>query len=187
MLLICNLEYIPIQLHTEDKPIIDKFEIGEKLFYRCKPESLCKPYDNISLRDISHNRNFNDDLKFGSENVFFNIDELDDRMHYADLKFIEFYIKNLLEETTYSKIFSSKDLVAKITLKHFPVPCMYPHSVFEITFNGQVVDKDNYNLTLGKGNAIRSNLRSLIRQELTSIIQTGFIDSSRDVEILLEP
>ena len=75
MLLICNLHYIPTKLHTNDKPIIDKFEIGEKLFYRCKPELLCKPYDNISLRDISHNRNFNDDKNLGSENVFFNIIE----------------------------------------------------------------------------------------------------------------
>ena len=185
--MICNLHYIPTKLHTNDKPIIDKFEIGEKLFYRCKPELLCKPYDNISLRDISHNRNFNDDKNLGSENVFFNIIESDEREIYEDLKFIEFYIKYLSEENIYCKKLYSDDLFAIITLKHSPVPCMYPHSVFEIKVNDQVVDKENYNSILGKSNKTQSHLRSLIRQELTSIIQTGFIDTSNDIETILQP
>ena len=183
----CNLHYIPIDLHTNDNPIVDKFEIGEKLFYRCKPELLCKPYDNISLQDISHNRNFNDDSKFGSENVFYNIVESDDRIKYEDLQFIEFYIKNLSDKITYYKLLEYDNLIAVITLKHSPVPCMYPHCVFEIKINNVIVSSDNYNVILGKGNKTRSHLRSLIRQELTSIIQTGFIDLTEEIEILLEP
>lgn len=59
--MVCGLAYIPLHLHTGDKPIVDKFSIGEKLFYRCLPQDLEKPYDKISLRDISHNRNFDED------------------------------------------------------------------------------------------------------------------------------
>lgn len=187
MLLICNLEYIPKHLHTENKPIKEVFEIGEKLFYRCKPEILNKPYDNISLQDISHNRNFNDDTNFGCENVFYNIDENDERVKYEGLNFIEFFIKNLSNEITYKKNLIYQDLKATLILKHVPEPCMYPHSVIEISVNGIIVNKDNYKIILGKKNQTYSNLRSLIRQELTSIIQTGFIDTSNEIETILEP
>ena len=184
--MICNLNYIPEHLHTNNKPIIDKFEIGEKLFYRCKPEILSKPYDSISLQDISHNRNFNKDEDYGSENVFYNINEHDEIIKYEGLNFIEFYIKNLSEKNTYIKIVNHGGLTAILTLKHNPEPCMYPHSVIEIAVNNTIVNKGNYNIILGKGNKTRSHLRSLIRQELTSIVQTGFIDTSNEIEIITE-
>jgi hypothetical protein len=185
--LICNLEYIPKHLHTDDKPVKDVFEIGEKIFYRCKPEILNKPYDNISLQDISHNRNFNDDENYGSENVFYNINEHDERIKYEGLNFIVFYIKNLSNNITYSKTINHNNLKAILTLKHTPEPCMYPHSVIEISINDIVVNKNNYSEILGKKSQTFSHLRGLIRQELTSIIQTGFIDTSKEIETIIEP
>lgn len=71
--MVCNLEYIPEHLHTNDKPTNNIFLVGEKLFYRCLPQKLSKPYDNMSLRDISHNRNFCNDTLFGSDCVKFNV------------------------------------------------------------------------------------------------------------------
>ena len=70
----CRFKYIPEQLKTKKRPIVEKFEISELLFYRCDPQKLEKPYDNINLKDISHNRNFCDNNLYGHENVFFNID-----------------------------------------------------------------------------------------------------------------
>jgi hypothetical protein len=47
-------------LHTNDKPIVEEFLLGEKLYYRCKDGQCKKPYDKYHY-DISHNRIF---LKF---------------------------------------------------------------------------------------------------------------------------
>jgi len=181
--LICNLDYIPLHLHTNDQPIIDQFYIGEKLFYRCKPENLTKPYDNISLYDISHNRDFNNAQTFTENDVFYNIIEGDLREKYDDLNFISFHIKNLSKgKHTYIKHLAIEDLTATIILKHAPVPCMYPHSVLEILINGVVINNENYKTELGKKNQKFSTLRNLIRQELSSIVQTGFIDDSFEIE-----
>jgi hypothetical protein len=173
----CPLTYIPEHLHFKDKSLVPIFSIGEKLYYRSKPENLKKPYDNISLRDISHNRNFNDDFLYPKTEV------------YDNLEIVILEIKELQDEITYKKeIISVKnnDLKALITLKHSPVPCMYPHSVFEISVNDIIVDHLNYDLVLGKKNKIYSDLRSEIRQELTSIIQNRIIDSSLDTEYINE-
>ncbi|MDI6045653.1 hypothetical protein [Flavobacterium yafengii] len=185
--MVCNLNYIPNHLHTNDKPLIEQFYIGEKLFYRCKPENLKKPYDNISLYDISHNRDFNDNKTFTENDVFYNIIEDDVREKYENFNFNSFYIKNLSEgHHTYIKQFVFEDLTASITLKHSPVPCMYPHSVLEICIGNVVINNENYKIELGKKNQKFSTLRSLIRQELTSLIQTGFIDDSIQIEEITE-
>lgn len=185
--MVCNLNYIPDHLHTNDKPLIEQFYIGEKLFYRCRPDNLKKPYDNISLYDISHNRDFNDDQTFTENDVFYNIIEDDAREKYDDLNFASFYIKTLSQgNQTYIKHFTLEDLTAKITLKHAPAPCMYPHSVLEISVDDVVINSENYKTELGKKNQKFSALRSLIRQELTSLIQTGFIDDSIEVEEITE-
>lgn len=185
--MICSLNYIPDHLHTNEKPIIEQFQIGEKLFYRCKPENLQKPYDNISLYDISHNRNFNDSETFTENDVFYNIIEDDIREKYDDLNFISFYIKNLSAgNQTYIKHFIVEDLTAKITLKHSPEACMYPHSVLEICVGNIIINRENYMSELGKKSQKFKTLRSLIRQELTSLIQTGFIDDSIEIEEITE-
>jgi hypothetical protein len=184
----CTLNYIPNHLHTNDKPIVEEFYIGETLYYRCNPENLEKPYDSIRLFKISHNRNFNDASIFKSEDVFYNITEDDLREKYENLNIISFFIKHLSEnKITYIKNLVYDDLTAKITLKHEPVACMYPHSVLEICINNQIITTENYKAELGKKNLKYSNFRSLIRQELTSIIQSGFIDDSIKIEEINEP
>lgn len=188
----CPLIYIPEHLHTNDKPLIESFSVGEKLFYRCFPQNLKAPYDNISLKDISHNRNFNDDILYGSEYVFYNVIENDDREKYDGYNFATLLIKNIENNTTYIKEINKANHLGInvkiiIILKHSPIPCMYPHSVFEIILDDTIVNDENYSKTLGKNNKFFSNIRNEVRQELTSIIQTGFIDSSQSIEIIGEP
>ena len=91
--------------------------------------------------------------------------------------------------TYYKEIISKidKSLKAEIILKHSPFPCMYPHSVFEISVNDIIIDNQNYDENLGKRNKLFSNIRSEIRQELTLIIQNGKIDSSLETEYIDEP
>lgn len=190
--MICHLSYIPTHLHTNDNPIIEEFSLGEKLFYRCLPQNITKPYDNIKLKDISHNRNFKNDELFGNDCVFYNILENDAQERYENLNYITILIKELQGNYTYIKEINKTNNLNEafkvvITLKHSPEPCMYPHSVFEIVLNGVVLNGDNYKKTLGKDNVFFSNLRYEIRQELTSIIQTGFIDTSNEIEIITEP
>lgn len=64
---------------------------------------------------------------------------------------------------------------------------MYPHSIFEISIDKTVVTKENYKKLLGRGGKAYKNIRRDIRQELTSLIQSGIVDDSLEVEILEEP
>ncbi len=186
----CTLEYIPSILHTNDKEVVSDFYVGEEIYYRSKPDNLLKPYDNISLCDISHNRNFNSPNLYSKEYVLFNINEHDEIEQYNGFEVITFKIINLNSEITYKKeIISHLDdsLRVLIILVHRPEPCMYPHSVFEVILNSTIIDRLNYKKTLGKDNRTFSFLRTTIRQYLTSMVQTGLIDASFDIETLLEP
>lgn len=185
----CTLPYIPEHLHFKGKPVINIFSIGEKLYYRSKPENLKRPYDNISLRDISHNRNFNNDL-YTPNDVLFNTEINDEREVYKDLEVVVLEITELQEKTTFKKEIicnQNSEIKILIILKHDPVPCMYPHSVFEISVNDVVVDNGNYDTILGKKNKTYSDLRSEIRQELTLLIQNRIVDSSLETEYINEP
>jgi hypothetical protein len=182
----CLLDYIPQYLHTNDKPIVKEFTIGEELYYRCKAGECKKPYDKISLYDISHNRNFHDGKQYPKEDVLYNTNDHDpSERHESDIVVLK--ITELSKEQTFSKELVSQsdpDVKAHITLLHDPLPCMYTHSVFEISINETIIDRENYNTFLGKSNRLFKNLRSDIRQELSSIIQTGIIDQNQNIEFL---
>jgi len=186
----CLLKYIPKHLHTNEKSIIEEFVIGEELFYRCKYEECNKPYDKISLCDISHNRNFADSDTYKRKDVLFNLNSEDANETYSDLNIAILKIKNLTDKKTYIKKIiseSNENIVVTIILKHDPLPCMYPHSIFEISIDKTVVTKENYKKLLGRGGKAYKNIRRDIRQELTSLIQSGIVDDSLEVEILDEP
>lgn len=186
----CTLNYIPERLHSKNRSLEPVFVIGEKLYYRSKPENLKRPYDNISLKDISHNRNFKNEVLYPKKDVLFNVDLDDAREKYKELEIIILEIQNLKGQITYQKeIISEEDsnLKAIITLKHSPIPCMYSHCVFEITIDGVVVNKENYKSTLGKKPKTHKRLREQIRQQLTTLIEIGQIDSSIESEYLSEP
>ncbi len=182
----CDLGYIPGHLKMELKPVVPNFSVGEELFYRADPAKCKIPYDNISLRDISHNRSFMPPSST-LDDVLFNIDPTKNFEKYNDKVVVVLRIASLPNGQTYTKEFKTDDgaSVVVITLKHDPHPCMYPHSVFEITVNGIIVDSDNYSQTLNTKPL--KKVRSRIRQELSSMIQSGIVDQSEEIQIITEP
>lgn len=187
----CNLNYIPDHLKTKNKQIVESFCISELLFYRCDPQNIELPYDKINLKDISHNRNFNDNNLYGPENVFINIDPKKGFERYTDLKYVTLEIKKLNNNITYYKKIiknnDSNEYIIEITLKHKPENCMYPHSAFEIKLNSEEITGENYKKTIGRDSKFFRGIRSEIRQELTSLLQTGKIDDTIDIELINEP
>lgn len=186
----CNLSYIPERLHFNGNEIINKFYIGEELYYRCNLGKCQKPYQGISLYDISHNRNFKDSSKYPKEDVLFDINESSSIELIPNKEINTSVIKSLNENGTYEKIIFSDanpDLSVNIKLIHTPLPCMYPHCSFQISFNGTVLNKENYDKLFGKkkGTAFK-NLRRDVRQELTSLIYSSSIDNESEVEIITE-
>lgn len=183
--MVCDLHYIPDYLHSNGRPIVAKFDIGEELYYRTNPDRLERPYDNISLRDISHNRSFIP--KVGStDDVLFNILPDEPEQRYNTKSIVTLMIRNLGEHETFSKTYTTRyqdDISVGLTLKHDPVPCMYPHSVFEIKYNGIIVTQANYAETIGKRkNKACIDLREQIRNELSAMLLNGEIDSTQEFE-----
>lgn len=185
----CNLPYIPKRLHSYGKDIVQEFSIGEELYYRCNSDQCTKPYHSISLYDVSHNRNFNDKINYPKEDVLFNIDKSSEK-HIIENKEISIsVIKSVSENFTFEKkIISTEDpdLYVEIKLIHSPIACMYPHCAFQISLNGIVITRDNYNNTLNKRSVKFKNLRRDIRLELTSIIYSSIIDNDSETEVITE-
>ena len=182
----CDLGYIPAHLQRELKPVVPNFSIGEELYYRVDPTKCKVPYDHISLRDISHNRSFDPPLST-QDDVLYNIDPTKDFQKYDDKTVVVLRIATLPNGQTYIKEFTTEDetIVVIITLKHDPAECMYPHSVFEIAVNGVVVDEENYKQTLDTKPL--KKIRGRIRQELSSMLQTGIVDQSQEIQMIPEP
>lgn len=183
----CTLPHIPIRLHSDNKITVNDFFIGEELYYRCSSGECAKPYQSISLYDISHNRNFGDNKKYPKEDVLFNIDMNTKIEKYENKEINVSVINTLNNDNTFEKTIVSEDaseLIAKILLTHDPLPCMYPHCVFKISLNEITVTKENYDEVLNKKSRIFKNIRRDIRLELTSIIYSSRLDNDSDTEVI---
>lgn len=166
----CDLEYIPVRLKTLDKEALETFSIGEHLYYRCKPEVLENPYKGISVAEVSHNRSGENNTISNVEDVLYNIvPGLNFEKH--DLEICTLEIKDLNQENKYHKEFPL-DPDPKITstatmdLLHDPHPCMYPHSMFRVYLDGELITLENYKGTLNKS----PQIRSMIKHELAKMI-----------------
>ena len=186
----CSLTYIPQRLHSFGKDIVNQFNIGEELYYRCNIEECTKPYQKLSkLYDISHNRNFSDSESFPKEDVLFDIRIHNTREIIPDKHINVSIIKSLSDNHTFERNFESVDdssVIVYIKLIHNPLPCMFSHCVFEISINDIVISDENFATTLGKDNKLNKNLRRDIRQELTSIIYSNIVDSNSETEIITD-
>ena len=186
----CTLPYIPQRLHSVGKEIVSYFNIGEELYYRCNIEECTKPYQKLSkLYDISHNRNFGNNISFPKDDVLFDINPHSEQEIIPNKHVNVSTIKALSKNNTFEKSIQSDDdpsVVLSIKLLHDPLPCMYSHCVFEISLNEVVITDENFASTLGKSNKQNKNLRRDIRQELTSIIYSNIIDSNSETEIITE-
>lgn len=185
----CQLPYIPERLHSYGKKNIPKFSIGEELYYRCNSSECLKPYQAISLYDISHNRNFNNKINFPKEDVLWNIDENSPHKIIENKEINISIIKSISKNGTFEKnIVSDLDpsLHIQIKLIHSPLPCMYSHSSFQISLNDTIVTRQNYSEILDKRNKTYKNLRRDIRLELTSIIYSSGLDNNSETEIITD-
>lgn len=167
----CSLNYIPDRLKRNNRPIINKFEIGEFLYMRCPPESLSNPYRSISITELSHNRSgLKSEILCNPEDVLFSILEKEHFEKYANKEICTLEIVSLNESNNYRKTFKEEkesiEFEGILELLHEPEQCMYPHSVFRVWLNNEIVTYDNHKNTLGK----QTKIRNRIKEELASMI-----------------
>ena len=172
----CELNYIPEHLKEGELIVIPEFKNNELLFFRCPPEKLYHPY-NISLIDLSHNRNFDNPDKYESQDVLWNTDPTKDFERYIDKEIVILSLDISENKETINFRFNSfkdENYYVDIVLKHKPIPCNCAHSTFEISFNDTIVNWDNWEETLGlnKGpkKGVSKELRNDLRQFLTKMI-----------------
>src|ERR1035437_6120856 len=131
----CLVAYIPERLRKNGRPPIDRFDIGEYLYLRCKPTVLSNPYTGISIVELSHNRGgLRDDILCNPDDVLYSIKIEEPFEKYITMVVCTLEIINLNDENKYRKIFSEEKTGVKyegvMELLHEPDACMYPHSVF---------------------------------------------------------
>ncbi len=179
----CNLDYIPDRLHWNDKPILTQYAVGDTIYRRSKPDELDNPFKSISLTDLSHNIGVNCGIKISEEaDVLFSIIESESVEVYSDKLPCTLEIKSLDSNNIYCKLFGpilnkeNISYLAVMELIHKPVGCMYPHCVFRIIMNDTEVTFKNYKETLGDKGRELQQLRTMIRDELSSMIRRRAIE-----------
>jgi len=177
----CTLNYIPQRLLPNGRQNLPTFELGERLYRRCKNEAeLTDPFSNISLVDISVNRSgFNNCLSVLSD-VLYNTHPKEGLTNEIfDLPVAELMIEQLDEVGKYVKEFEGSKLDAnnqstsikvRLELKHKLHECNYPHCAFEFHYNGIEVTMANYKETLGHKSGGVQKIRTLCKHELSRII-----------------
>lgn len=173
----CNLQYIPSRLHWGEKELLTSFQIGDVIYRRCKPEELENPYKDFSpLCEISHNLGTCCKTQISEEeDVLYSIIEDEDFEKYERVTY-QLKIISLNEESRYSKVHfevkNNVENIGRIELQHDPVACMYPHCIFRLWLNDEIVNRDNYKNGLGRLNKLRTE----IRHELTTMVYRKEID-----------
>lgn len=160
----CKIPYIPSRLHWNGRPTIKEFYLNEELYWRCKP-AIDLPYQEISLTDVSHNRQGNPDkILSNSDDVLWNTDENKDFEKY-DYDVIVLKIKELLPDSIFVKEFNMDDISVCMSLLHQPINCNYSHTIFRFVYQSNIeVTFDNYKETLGHKRA--KKVRNLCKLEL---------------------
>lgn len=163
----CKLTYIPNRLHTNDRPPIESFGVGELLFRRCRPDEINNPY-NCTLAELSHNRKGLDDNQLSQESdVLYNIRPDVNIQIFNDMVVCPIKIKDLNSIGLYDKLFNDENgNIARILLIHEPETCMYPHCVFRIWYNDELATFENRPYTKNR------KIRIKLKDEFVSMIVT---------------
>lgn len=167
----CSIPYIPERLRRQNRPIIPKFEVGEHLYMRCKLEVIHNPYKGISITELSHNRSgLSTDILCNPDDVLYSIKMEEPFERHSDKEVCTLQIKTLTDDNKYRKSYTEnkngQDYVGIIELLHEPEDCMYPHAVFRVWINDEVITYKNHDVTLKKLHKIRN----LLKEELASMI-----------------
>lgn len=173
----CNLNYIPDRLHWNNKEVIEVFFINEELYWRCKEEKFLNPYAEISLADVSINRQGNPSCPISEPNdALYNITDSKNEQYECGIIILEIkeinkpYIKKFVDTDG-----ANIEHTVEMELIHDPLNCMYPHSLFKFRLNGQEVTMLNYESTLKKSNKAISRLRKRCKDELTRMIKSKIV------------
>ncbi|OFY20130.1 MAG: hypothetical protein A2W98_12345 [Bacteroidetes bacterium GWF2_33_38] len=173
----CNLAYIPAKLHWNNKKAINEFFLNEELYWRCKEEKFSNPYAEISLADVSINRQGNPCAPISEpQDALYNL--TDSKNEKYDCGIIILEIKEISKPyiKKYEDIDGNENIhKLEMELIHDPLNCMYPHSLFKFRLNGQDVTMSNYDSTLKKSNKAISRLRKRCKDELTRMIKTKIV------------
>lgn len=167
----CSLSYIPRRLHSNGRPDIPDFFIGELLFRRCPPEIKDDPFGKISLIDLSVNRSgksgspisFPKDvlLNFAPTEKTAGVEQFNEEIVALELKEVNHhktYVKSRIiqREITKGKNKSIDAHSCCICLKHKKIECNYSHCTFEVYFDGVEQTFENYSKSLGKHNSLKT-------------------------------
>lgn len=170
----CELEHIPSRLHQADRSVMKEFYYEEEVYRRGKKEELDYPFAKITLADISVNRQGDpssplcepDDVLFNAKDS-----EGENVPKFLNEGFVVLKVKELLPDKTYVRTFTDNGNTLEMHLKHDPLSCNYPHTVFELVLNGNIVNFKDYKKTLQKHKELRDECRNelqkmIIRKEL---------------------
>ncbi|HRG00812.1 MAG TPA: hypothetical protein PKZ75_06830 [Bacteroidia bacterium] len=161
----CTLAHVPPRLHQLEKPAINHFEIGEEIYRRCTPVELENPFKGISICELSHNRQgLAGNIISQPQDALINITGVGENTY--DKVVCTLVIRDINEQLgTYCKEFNQeKDKTlhnAKLQLIHEPDNCMYPHCVFRVWLDEELITYDNYNL-VDKLKQIKTQLKSAL-------------------------
>jgi hypothetical protein len=127
------------------------------------------PYNEISLTDISHNRQGNpNEVLSDLGDVLWNTDANKEFERY-DYDVIVLKIKELLPNSTFVKEFRMDDITVCMTLLHEPINCNYAHTIFKFIYQTSIeVTFENYKETLGHKRA--KKVRSLCKLKLHEMV-----------------
>ncbi|CAN5326048.1 hypothetical protein BH09BAC5_BH09BAC5_00760 [soil metagenome] len=166
----CELEHIPGELHKGNKVTIESFEVGEEIYRRCSAEQLENPFiGGVSICELSVNRRgIAPDFISQPNDVLLNITGIGDPI--LNKVVCTLTIKDLHPvSNTYEKSFEQTKenpqthlpvlYRASMKLIHEPEICMYPHCVFRVWLNGELVTMDNYRGTIYKVKKIKTELQ----------------------------
>ncbi|HEY0297986.1 MAG TPA: hypothetical protein VGB84_02080 [Arachidicoccus sp.] len=115
---------------------------------RCSSEVKTNPYKGIIAVELSHNRAGENNSISEPDDVLWNIDPNKGFQRHQDKVICTIKIKSLAEGAafpkTYTQTKNDKDYVGTMDLIHDPVKCMYPHSLFRVKINDELIDYNNF-------------------------------------------
>ena len=178
----CSNSLIPERLHTNDKPEVQNFDVGDNVYRRCNDAWIDDPFGQVSLYDLSLNRaTLAGETVSLPDDVLLNIEaESQDNLYYKEATITLTIMEVDAAIGSYYKLLSSqsdtlsdgtvRDHELSILLKHDCLACNYAHCVIELRYDGEVVNKDNYSALLGKKKGAAKRLRNAARIEIEAMI-----------------
>ena len=174
----CQISYIPRRLHSEDKPEIPTFRLGELIYRRCR--DIDNPFDEIKLWDVSCNRQGTVENPICEiDDVLYNLEPDNGKGERLNEDIVVLEIKELSGNNTYEKTFEEEGLDGNgnmitnsclMKLLHDRLSCNYSHCIFQCTFNGIIVTNENYKITIGRKGTSISQLRTTCKLALAEMI-----------------